>query len=154
MASLLADEYRKVDAGTDNPQDKEKTRLRLLYELNSTGKYHAIKEQLKKSIIQGMQSRHYCTTCSPWRYSENHFFIFHLPGTHCSTSRAREISAYRINCWLRAAPFVSKPTVCLSWWPHAQESSQELLLRPHGTSYAITHNCRSAAGFIYLFNKS
>ncbi|CAF0951914.1 unnamed protein product [Adineta steineri] len=55
VCSLILDEYRKVcndetNAEASVPNDQK--RRKLLYELNSTGKYFAFKEQLKHSVIK------------------------------------------------------------------------------------------------------
>jgi len=124
MASLLADEYRKVDAGTDNPQDKEKTRLRLLYELNSTGKYHAIKEQLKKSIIQVVREK-FLHTESIADSVQRHLFLSQLYvflGDHMHKSLAKNFS------FGHTAPVTPSPTTAALLQLSAHE--HELLGNP------------------------
>ncbi|CAF0845464.1 unnamed protein product [Rotaria sordida] len=55
VCSLILDEYRKVcvdDINTEATLPNDQKRRKLLYELNSTGKYFAFKEQLKHSVIK------------------------------------------------------------------------------------------------------
>ncbi|CAF2607832.1 unnamed protein product [Rotaria sp. Silwood2] len=55
VCSLILDEYRKVcvdEINTDSTLPNDQKRRKLLYELNSTGKYFAFKEQLKHSVIK------------------------------------------------------------------------------------------------------
>ncbi|CAF0731760.1 unnamed protein product [Adineta ricciae] len=55
VCSLVLDEYRKVcndETNSEAPLPNDQKRRKLLYELNSTGKYFAFKEQLKHSVIK------------------------------------------------------------------------------------------------------
>ncbi|CAF0848612.1 unnamed protein product [Didymodactylos carnosus] len=54
VAGLVLEEYRKL-CGEDSTSDvmpNDQKRRKLLYELNSTGKYFAFKEQLKHSVVK------------------------------------------------------------------------------------------------------
>ncbi|CAF4294627.1 unnamed protein product [Rotaria socialis] len=55
VCNLILDEYRKVcidDITVEGTLPNDQKRRKLLYELNSTGKYFAFKEQLKHSVIK------------------------------------------------------------------------------------------------------
>ncbi|UJR26687.1 hypothetical protein I4U23_008003 [Adineta vaga] len=55
VCCLVLDEYRKVcgdETNSEAPLPNDQKRRKLLYELNSTGKYFAFKEQLKHSVIK------------------------------------------------------------------------------------------------------
>ena len=56
VARFLLDEYRKT-LGQSDSANADDVRRRLLYDLNSTGKYYAFKEQLKRSIIKVVREK-------------------------------------------------------------------------------------------------
>ncbi|CAF4058453.1 unnamed protein product, partial [Rotaria magnacalcarata] len=65
VCNLILDEYRKVcidDINVEGTLPNDQKRRKLLYELNSTGKYFAFKEQLKHSVIKIVREKYLRTS--------------------------------------------------------------------------------------------
>lgn len=89
VATMLIDEYRRAAADDDaRAASSDQVRQRLVYELNSTGKYHALKEQLKHSIIKVVREK-FLQTNALSDPAERHAFLSQLYvflGQHMRTS--------------------------------------------------------------------
>lgn len=93
VANMLLDEYRRA-AAEEDPHNSEQIRQKLVYELNVTGKYHALKEQLKHSIIKIVREKflHTNAISDP---AERHAFLSQLYvflGEHMHKSLASSFS--------------------------------------------------------------
>ncbi|ESO85468.1 hypothetical protein LOTGIDRAFT_229452 [Lottia gigantea] len=66
VANLILDEFRVIyndeDGTTDPNESMESKRQKLIYELNSSGKYFAFKEQLKHSVVKIVREKYLKTT--------------------------------------------------------------------------------------------
>ena len=59
VANMLLEEYRRA-AAEEDPRNADRIRQKLVYELNISGKYHALKEQLKFSIVKVKKMEFIC----------------------------------------------------------------------------------------------
>lgn len=76
VANMLLDEYRRT-AAEEDPRNVEQIRQRLVFDLNVSGKYHSLKEQLKHSIIKIVREKflHTSAISDP---TERHAFLGQL----------------------------------------------------------------------------
>ncbi|XP_061436995.1 cilia- and flagella-associated protein 70 isoform X1 [Lethenteron reissneri] len=98
VASMVLDEFRAmfpewsgVEGPQDDPEGQEKRKRRLLYELNSSGKYFAFKEQLKQAVVNIVREKYLKTTAFEDRDELQAFlgelYIFLIDQMHVSLNK-------------------------------------------------------------------
>uniref|UniRef100_S4R6K0 Cilia and flagella associated protein 70 n=1 Tax=Petromyzon marinus TaxID=7757 RepID=S4R6K0_PETMA len=98
VASMVLDEFRAmfpewsgVEGPQDDPEGQEKRKRRLLYELNSSGKYFAFKEQLKQAVVKIVREKYLKTTAFEDRDELQAFlgelYIFLIDQMHVSLNK-------------------------------------------------------------------